>query len=237
MHTISTRPPTPDEQKTIAARSRTDVASYGCITLIAAGPAFLLGKLGHWLGAFVSPEIAVYGQCIGWAIAAAIYIPMLISFVPYERRQRKLAEIDKRNQLVQDIHVTSPRFVEVAMVGNTGPNLAIDIGNERILYLQGQWLYDCDIYGAASPENDEADELFNGLPTPHSFPSSEFTISRLPNSGEVLRIQVSGDHVRPETSVDALKPEHRFQPSELFSGSIEDIAGVLEREHASRNAS
>jgi hypothetical protein len=220
----------------MSARSRTDVASYGCFAVVAAGPAWLLGKLGHWLGAFISPAGAQYGQWIGWAIAAAIYIPMLIAFVRYERKQRKLAQADQESQLVQEICVTNPRIVEVAIVGNTGPNLAIDIGDETILYLQGQWLYDCNIYGAESPENDEGDERFNGLPAPHSFPCTEFTISRLPSSGEVLRIKVGGDYIQPEAPVDALKPEHEFQPSELFCGSVEEIAGVLDREHASREA-
>ena len=94
------------------------------MSLLAAGPALLLGMLGNWLGGFISPDAAEYGQWVGWAIACTIYIQLLISFVRYERQQRQLARADKNNQLVQDIHVTNPRIVEIAMVGNTGPNLA-----------------------------------------------------------------------------------------------------------------
>ena len=132
------------------------------------------------------------------------------------------------------IHVLNPRVIEIAMVGNTRPNLAIDMAT-MILYLQGQWLYDPDIYGAP-PRDDEGDELFNGLPAPHSFPCSEFTITRLPHSGEVLRIQIVGNYLQPEPAVEALKSEHEFQPSELFSGSIDDLVMVMEREHKIRRA-
>ena len=236
MHTISTRTPTPEEQKAIDARSRPDVASLGCIVVIGAGPARPSGKLGHWLGAFVSLNGAQYGQWIGWAIAVAIYIPALISFVAYERKQRKLAQADNTNQIVQDIHVTNPRVIEVAFVGNTGPNLAIDIGDEMILFLHGKWPYNYDIYGAESPKNDEGDERFNSVPEPHSFPCTEFTVSRLPGSGQVLHIQVAGAYIQPATAVHALKPEHDFRPSEIFCGSLEEIAGVLDREHLARNS-
>ena len=205
------------------------------MSLLAAGPALLLGMLGNWLGGFISPDAAKYGQWAGWAIASSVYIRLLMLFVPFERKQCKLAQSDMHKQLVQNIHVTNPRIVEIAMVGNTGPNLAIDIGDAKILYLQGQWLYDCDIYGAEHREGDEGDEQFNRLPAPYSFPCSDFTISRFPNSGEVLRILVHGDYVQPADSVDALKPEHQFRPSEIFCGSIEEIEDVFDREYATRN--
>ena len=231
MHTITTRRPTADELKTIAGLANTNVASYGCLTLSAAGTAWLFGGLGNWVGAFVSAEVAQCGQWIGWSVAAAIYISLMFSFISYERRLLRLARMDRSNQLVQDIHVKDPRVVEVAMVWNTGPNLAMDIGEQVVLFLQGQWLCAPDIYDAPVPPDDLGDEVFNSLPAPHSFPCSEFTMSRLPNSGEVIRIHVAGDYLQPEPAIDALKSKHQFRPSELFEGSIDDLAGVLDRAH------
>ena len=80
------------------------------------------------------------------------------------------------------------------------------------------------------------DEFFNGLPTPNSFPSTEFTVSRFPNSGEVVGIRVAGEYVAPECEVEALKSEYEFGNSELLDGLLDDIAGVLVREHERRKS-
>ena len=113
------------------------------------------------------------------------------------------------------------------MVGNIGPNLAIELSDDAILYLQGHWLLDYTIYGAPFPEDDDGDEQFNGLPAPHSFPSTEFTLSRLPNSGEVLQICVVGEYLPPEPAIEALKRTHQFQPSELFRGPVRRLRWLL----------
>lgn len=213
-----------------------DYASFGCLTVLTGAAAWTFGKVGHWIGSYVTENVATYAQWAGWIVGIALGIPILVAIIPYSRKQQKLATRDYETQLVQEIRVTDPRVIEVAMVGNIGPNLAIDIGYDKILFLQGQWLYDCQIYGAQSPENDEGDELFNGLPAPHSFPCSEFTISRLPSTGEVLHIHVAGDYLSPEAPVEALKSEHQFQPSELFSGSLDDLASIMDHEHLRRRA-
>jgi len=214
-----------------------DYASFGCLIVLSGGAAWTFGKVGHWIGSFSSEDVATYAQWVGWIAGIALGILILVAIIPYGRKQQKLATRDHETHQVQEIHVTDPRVIEVAMVGNVGPNLAVDIGDDKILYIQGQWLYACDIYGAASPENDEGDELFNGLPASHSFPCSEFTISRLQNTGEVLHIHVAGDYLPPEAPVEALKSEHQFQPSELFSGSVDDLASIMDHEHLRRKAS
>jgi hypothetical protein len=213
-----------------------DYASFGCLIILSGGAALAFGLLGHWVGSFISENVAIYAQWGGWTAGIALGIPILVAVIPYGRKQQKLAIRDHETQVVQEIHVTNPRVIEVAMVGNIVPNLAIDIGNEKILYLQGQWLYDRGIFGAESPENDEGDEMFNGLPAPHSFPCSEFTLTRLPSTGEVLQICVVGDYLPPEAPVETLKAEHQFQPSELFSGSLDDLASIMDHEHLRRRA-
>ena len=112
------------------------------------------------------------------------------------------------------------------------PILAFDLGGERILYLQGQWLYDERKYGAPPRNEDPIEDVINGLPHPYSFPSTDFTIARFPHSGEVLSIRVSGCCLSPAADMHALKPEYEFGDSELFDGNLDDIAEVLAQEHA-----
>jgi hypothetical protein len=195
-----------------------------------------LGKLGGWIGGLISPDAAVYGQWLGWLGAAVMCVVVLVSFIPFERRRRQRAVRDQEAQMLQEIHVLDARAVEIGLISDNEPILAIDIGENKFLFLQGQWLRDPATYEAPGPEGDPDDQFINGLPAPHSFPSSEFTVSRFPNSGEVLGIRVRGSYVAPQTVVEALKPEYEFGDSELLDGSLEDIAGVLAREHECRRA-
>jgi hypothetical protein len=235
MHTITTRTPSPEEQWLIAGRARPDFASYGCLTLFfAIAPVYPLGKLGGWLGGFISADAATYGQWLGWLVAALLFVVAIVSFLPYDRRRRQRAVQDREAQIVQDIHVVAPHVIEIGLISDNEPILAFDIGDNKILYLQGQWLRDYGTYGTEGPEGDPHEEFVNGLPAPYSFPSSEFTISRFPNSGEVLGIRVAGHYVAPQSVVEALKPEYEFGDSELLDGSLQDIADVLAREHERR---
>ncbi len=237
VHRITTRTPRPDEQRLIAGRTKPDFASYGCITIFfAVVPGLLLSKFGGWLGGFISADVSTYGQWIGGAIAAIIFVSLLVSFIPHERRRRQRASQDHSAQIVQDIHVTEPRVIEIALINDSEPILAFEIGDKKILYLQGQWLRDDATYGADLLEGDACEEFINGLPEPHSFPSTEFTVSRFPNSGEVVGILVAGRYLAPEAEVEALKSEYEFGDSELFEGSLDDIAGVLAREHERRKS-
>jgi len=204
--------------------------------LFAILPAYLLGNLGSWLAGFISPEAATIGQWIGWALAAIVFVAAIVSFVPYERRRRQRAVQDRQAQMIQDIHVVEPRVIEIGLVSDNEPILAFQIGDNKILFLQGQWLRDSETYGVDASDREPCEQFFNGLPAPHSFPSTEFTISRLPNSGEVLGIRVAGPYLAPGKAVEAMKPEYDFADSELLDGSLDDIAGVLAREHARRIA-
>ena len=137
-------------------------------------------------------------------------------------------------QVVQEIAVSHPRVVEIHLINDNEPILAFDIGDQKILFLQGQWLRASETYGAPHQADDPEDNIVNGLPKPFSFPSRAFTVLRLPHSGRVLNIRVQGDYLAPEKTVEALRREYEFGDSELLDGSVDDIAGVLAREHAKR---
>ncbi len=236
MHTVTTRPPNQEEQRVLQAQKRPDVASFGCLTIIfGIVPFFLLGKLGAWIGGFASDQSVVYGRWIGWAVGVGILVLALAAFIPYARRQQLRGRKDVDEQLVQEIAVSQSRVVEIFLISDNEPILAFEIGEGKILFLQGQWLRDSSTYGAPRQNDDPEEQFLNGLPKPFSFPSTAFTVARLPHSGRVLSIAVRGDYLAPEKKVEALRREYEFGDSELFNGSLEDIAGVLLREHAKRN--
>jgi hypothetical protein len=125
-------------------------------------------------------------------------------------------------------------FMEISLISDNEPILAFDIGGGKILFLQGQWLREPSTYGAPRQDGDPEEQFLNGLSKPFSFPSTAFTATRLPHSGRVLKITARGDYLAPEKKIEALRREYEFGDSELLDGALEDIAGVLAREHAKR---
>jgi hypothetical protein len=186
------------------------------------------------LGSFLSPNAAVVGRWVGVGLAATVLLYALISFIPFDRRLRGRATKDLESQLVEEIHVSEARVVEIGLISDNEPILAFDIGDSKLLLLQGQWLRDEDTYGAERLIGDPFEEFLNGLPAPYSFPSSEFTVIRLPHSGLVLGIRVRGAYLPPSETVEALKPEYEFGDSEVFIGQLEEVASVLASEHKRR---
>lgn len=238
MHTIATRPPTPEECCVLEGQKRPDVASYGCLMLFfGIIPILLFGTLGAWIGSFASQQAVIYGRWSGWAAGIGILVLALATFIPYERRQRLRRRKDSETLLVQEIAVSDPRVLEIGLINDNEPILAFDIGEQKILFLQGQWLREPGIYDAPDQDIDPEEQFLNGLPKPFSFPSNAFTVTRLPHSGRVLSIRVQGDYLAPEKTVEALQREYEFGDSELFDGALDDIAGVLARAHAKRFAS
>lgn len=235
MHSVVTRQPTPEEQRVVEGQKRPDVASFGCLALFfGVLPVLLLGKLGAWSGAFVSQRASASGRWIGWSLGIGVCVWAIIKFLPYERRQRLRGREDAIEQVVQEISVSDPRVIEIGLINDNEPILAFDIGDGKILFLQGQWLREDSIYGAPRQQGDPEEQFLNGLPEPFSFPSTAFTVTRLPHSGRVTSIRVQGDYLPPERTVEALKREYEFGDSELFDGAFDDIAGVLARAHAQR---
>jgi hypothetical protein len=236
MHTATTRPPNQEELRVLQGQKRPDVASFGCLTIFfGIIPIVLLGKLGAWVGGFASAQSAASGRWIGWLVGIGVFGWALATFIPYARRQQLRGRKDADEQLVEEIAVSQARVVEILLISDNEPILAFDIGDGRILFLQGQWLREPSTYGAPPQEGDPEEQFLNGLPKPFSFPSTAFTVARLPHSGRVLRITVRGDYPAPEKKIEALRREYEFRDSELFDGELEDIAGVLTREHAKRN--
>ena len=207
-----------------------DVASYGCIAVIfGVVPVVLLGRLAGELAGSSSES-----RWIGRLLGLVIFVVAVGSFYSYERRLRRRATRDHRDQVVEDIHVDGATALALEPVNDNEPIIALDIGDNRILYLQGQWLRDPRIYGAREADTDPASDALNGLSEPFAFPTSSFTVARLPHSGRVLGIRVTGEYAAPRATLKALRLDYDFASSELFDGRLEDLPDILAREHRRR---
>lgn len=234
MHTITTRPPTPEEQRSIDRGAKPDLASSGCLILFfGVLPYFLFGRFGAWLGRHVSPREAERGLLIGRLAAVLLFVAMLGTFLSQERRRRKRAHKDLAEATIQEIAVTDARVIEIGAINDIEPIFVFDIGGGKLLYLQGQWLREESIYGAPRVDGDPDGRFLNGLDAPYSFPSTSFTVVRLPNTGRVLSIRPSGTYLPPiGNPVEALRKEYDFGQSSVFDGDLESISEVLAREYA-----
>jgi hypothetical protein len=236
MHTITTRAPTEDESRIINGLAGFDFASYGCLTLFfGIVPVYVFGVIGGWIGRFSSPEAGQSGRVAGWIVAVTLFVVVLTSFARFNRRRMRRVEQDRKSQQVQEIHVVNPRVIQVGVPIDHEPVLAFDIGDGRILLLQGQWFWDPAIFGAPDIKEDDAyGDFVNRLPPPYAFPSTEFTVTCLPNCGEVFAIHVSGGYLDPGAPELHMEICHHFGDCELFAGSLDNIAGVLQQEHQRR---
>jgi hypothetical protein len=234
MYTLTTRPATKEETDAIVGNTKAWIVNYGCAALFLGGAALSFGAIGGCVGDLISEQAGTIGQWSGWGLGAIILVGFFIGFSPVMRRAHRKALQDNAERVVEEITVTNPRVVEIGLISNDAPILAFQIDAGKLLFLQGQWLVQYDVYGAPPLDVDGPDDVFNGLPPPHSFPSTAFTLRRLPHSGDVLGIRVQGEYLKPEKEVEALRPEFEFAMSELLDGELDEIAAALLREHQRR---
>ena len=167
------------------------------------------------------------GLIVGVAIGLILCAVSIVNFRPYEKQFRLRAQADLKAGIIQELSVSARAVATISSLNGLEPVLAFDIGDDQILILQGQWLWDGGIYEAEPLIGDSYEEFFNGFPEPNSFPSTEFMISRFPISGEVVRIRVSGAYMAPDEVRAELTSMHDFGMSELIPGSFQDIPSAI----------
>ncbi len=236
MYTLLSRPPTKAEGDIIVGQTKQTLADFGCLGIFLIGGIFAYGAIGGCMGGWISDDAGTIGQWSGWGFGCVLSLLVLIWAIPHHRRLQATWVQDKEQWRVEEITVSDARVIEIGLISNRAPILAFQIGEGKILFLQGQWLLGPDIYDAPIGANEEWDEFMNGLPEPFAFPSTAFTITRLPNSGSVLKITATGRYLVWEKVVEALRAEFEFRDSEMLEGNIDDIAEVLRQEHTRRSS-
>jgi hypothetical protein len=233
MHVLQSRPATDKELAAIHRHAHVNVGSYLSVTfLFGILPTVILTFVGGRIGGMLSTDHILTGRCIGGLLGATIFLWAILDLRRSERRHHEEAILDEVDHTVEEITVTNPRVLQLASQGDNDPVLALDIGGNEVLLLQGAWLHDPRTYGTHDHgDSDANDGIMNGLPHPFSFPSTSFTITRLPHSGDVLRIEVHGNYIRPDQTVGALPHTYNFRDSEIFDGSLDDLPHVLDEAH------
>jgi hypothetical protein len=141
--------------------------------------------------------------------------------------------------MVQEIRVWNARAIELWSETDNEPILCFDIGDNRVLYLAGQWLLDASTYGEERQESKDplVDQplTINGLMGQKAFPNTDFTVVRDVERGDVLAIRCAGEWLPQDCDRhDGMELEYEFESSELFEGRLDDISHVLATAHRKR---
>lgn len=209
-HEIRARPATAEERARARRGSGALARSYGCTLVVAAllpvGMTLLVVAIvAGWL-----PPQGTTGL-IGFSAAAALtwlgFAWVVREIVRFDRRERGRARDREAEDGVEEIEVRGGLAFEIEPEGEEGPLLAIEIGpgsdgDARTLLLQGQWLWDNEVFGAPFSNDDRRDEIFNGLPEPHAFPSDHFVLTRMRRTGYTLGIRVLGRYIAPAGPIE-----------------------------------
>lgn len=232
-HTISQRPATAEEQAQIeTSPMRVAVGCGGLVfgSLPVVVAAYIGGVLLGWL-----PE----PDAVGWLIligalvlTIALAVGMTLFYTRFMRRMLEPHRRDAEAGMVEVIEVAGARVVAIEP---SDPDdrvaMAFDIGDGKLLYLAGEWLWDRDIYGApASVETGEDDSTSaNGLAPPYRFPSEAFTLVRAPRSGDVLSLRVTGPPLALGDEQDVLPDYGIAGDSLIFHGTLETLHASISR--------
>ena len=130
------------------------------------------------------------------------------------RRDRRRVEADAERRELEVIQVTSSRAMELSGDHSSVElAVAIDIGEDKLLVLKGPWLSEHG-YGARKGR----------------FPTSSFTLSRWPHSGEVVALEAEGRHVPAGPNQSRAKLTGLpSMPSVIIEGTLSDITDAITR--------
>jgi hypothetical protein len=214
---ISSRPLTPQEAQSLRLAGRGAEGCIGGVLLPVMGATVFV-----FLGVLSMMGVATILEWIGhvrsdrwreraFALVLMAGVAAAVAFLRKQRRRsrRRHRELDAGR--VEMLRVEAARLVEQEGDEGEGPIYFFGVGPDAILYLEGPWLYD------------------------HvTFPSSSFTLHRLPSSGEVLRLDVTGERLLPEATlppgrgrlppaIAARLARADFQDSLMIDGSFDAL--------------
>lgn len=127
-------------------------------------------KLGFQLGSWVTFSLIGVLCCLG-VVGSILMLRGLI-------RSIKSRRTEIRANTIEVLRVQRAEAVTIGEADNEVPMVLFDIGGNKLLCLIGQWMWD--------------ETLFDTQEACERFPSDEFCVSYLPESGTVLRVEVLG---------------------------------------------
>ena len=212
MHTIVERKAKPADFAFSVGAGKLEPAVLGC-AIFGFGllPAALFGVIGM-------NNFGRWGLVGGLMLGALLFCAVML----VSRKQREEKREFEKNGEVQEITVQDTTCFEIDL-HNSEPIYAFDIGLDKILILQGQWLMDVEIYGSNNVHDDPHDAFVNGLQPPNAFPNKQFSIVRNPMNGEVFAIRPLGEYLPPVTLDSTLHANKLLPQSQLISGTAENL--------------
>jgi hypothetical protein len=221
-HTLTHRPLLPLEATSLRRSVRMTADNWAWVgtPVISFGfGAYLIGKLlTRVLPLEHLPQIlAIVGAALGIVPSLWVYRSFALG------RARVLKDVLETGVEVFDVE--DPVVVTQEEYNDEGPIYYLDIGDNKVLFLWGQWVYDPHVFpDSAWHSGNEEDE--GAFP----FPSSRFRLHRAPCSGRVLRLELLGTPVKP---IKVLKRQEillsGLRESELLEGSLNELSAAIAR--------
>lgn len=167
--------------------------------------------------ATVPISLVLFG--IGWLVfksmLAALVLPVILFIASlYSSIGKYLDDIKRTSSGVTKRKFSATAAFELmAPDDSVGPSLCMDIGDGSYLLINGQWIYDDEIYGEdARKYFDQESDIFNGYQSPYSFPATEFELWLSNLDGKPMKLVVSGDYLTPRP-VSSPTPEKYWRCS------------------------
>ena len=147
---------------------------------------------------------------VEWGVPTGLFLGCLIGIIWKVRLRR--GEASSNKEYCADLEGGETELLEVDVHGvvkleefeDEGSGYFLDVGDSRILFLQGQYLYD--------------------LEEEKRFPNRKFDLRRAPNSKLVFDLKCRGEPLFPLRTLDPEKVEVAVPPDgTVFEGLLEEI--------------
>jgi hypothetical protein len=180
------------------------------------------GAILQWLGA---PD-----SMIQTAIAVCTIGGFLLGVRSVRKDRRESTQphlLDLAENVVEVIHCTVQDAVRVAPFEAEGPGFFLDVGDSKLLFVQGQRYEDDLLDQLDELDEDQLDEADEEV----RFPCRELRMTRTPHGGLTLRFECLGESFEPSRVRGPLDGETEYVPAdgEMLAGSLATLEADLRR--------
>jgi hypothetical protein len=178
------------------------------------------GAILQWLGApdSVTQAVIVVGTISGFLLG--------VRSVRKDRWEGvRLHQLDLAENVIQEIHCTALDAVRVAPFSDEGPGFFLDVGDSKLLFVQGQSFEDFALDESDEADEDELDEAEHDV----SFPCRELHITRTPHGGLTFVVECLGEPLEPSRVREPLDGQTEYVPEngEIITGSLATLEADL----------
>ena len=191
---------TEEERDRLRSRSIVGLFVSGLVLVVLAVGLGLLGfaaGLGlRWVAEALEVGSETFHQSIvilATALPGLLGLKLVWDGCAHMRRQRSLFAEDREHGIVEELDVVASRVWEYDGGGSGGPHYFFELDGE-VLHLGGPWqLAIARVHEVAEPGDS---------PEPRrTWPRLQFSLTRAPKSGRVLRVEPRGEGVTPERTL------------------------------------